>query len=97
MRMDSDCSIAGLACGSESGSDFDFLFTFDNNNFSDRVLKIEIIPDLSKGKLNGKGCTSMVILAGGNKKRQREEIKKEAGKRVEGEGGEREREKRLKK
>jgi hypothetical protein len=82
MRMDSDCSTAGFACGYESGSDFDFSFAFDNNNFSDRVLKVEIIPDLSEGKSNGKGCTSIAILAGGNKKRQREEIKKEAGKRV---------------
>ncbi|XP_059442586.1 BTB/POZ domain-containing protein POB1-like isoform X2 [Corylus avellana] len=76
MTMDSDFSTAGLACGSESGCDLDFSFAFNNNNFSDRVLKIETIPDLSERKSNDKGCTSIAILAR-NKKRQREEIKKE--------------------
>jgi hypothetical protein len=91
-----DCSTAGLACGSESGFDFDFSFAFNNNNFSNQVLKIKIIPNLFEGKSNDKGCTSIVILAIGNKNRQREETKKEAGKRVEGEG-EKGREKRIKK
>ncbi|GLT54944.1 hypothetical protein SLA2020_281020 [Shorea laevis] len=58
--MDSDFSTAGLASG----------------NFSDRVLSIEIIPDLAETKSDGEGCTSIAVWAR-NRKRRREEIKKE--------------------
>lgn len=83
--MDADFSTAGLASGSGSGSgsrsDSDFAFAFNDSNFSDRVLSIEIIPDLAETKSDGEGCTSIAVWAR-NRKRRREEIKKETGKRV---------------
>jgi hypothetical protein len=81
--MDSDFSTGGLACRSGSGSvsDSDFAFAFNDSNFSDRVLRIEIIPDFPDTKSDGEGCTSIAVWAR-NRKRRREEIKKETGKRV---------------
>jgi hypothetical protein len=77
--MDSDFSTVELACGSRSDSDF--AFAFNNSNFSDRVLRIEKIHDLSETKSDGEGCTSIAVWAR-NRKRRREEIKKDTGKRV---------------
>ncbi|KAK9929133.1 hypothetical protein M0R45_026241 [Rubus argutus] len=36
-----------------SGPDPDFAFAFNGNSFSDRLLRIEIVPDISETKLNG--------------------------------------------
>lgn len=74
--MDSDFSPGGL---SASSSDSDFAFAFNDSNFSDRVLRIEIIPDLPETKSDGEGgCTSIADWAR-NRKRRREEIKREGG------------------
>ncbi|EOY24916.1 POZ/BTB containin G-protein 1 isoform 4 [Theobroma cacao] len=72
--MDSDFS-PGEASGSGSG-DSDFGFAFNDSNFSDRVLRIEIMPDLRETKADGDGCSSIADWAR-NRKRRREDIKKE--------------------
>ncbi|XP_015580181.2 BTB/POZ domain-containing protein POB1-like [Ricinus communis] len=72
--MDSDYS-SGTA--DPSASDPDFAFAFNDSNFSDRVLKIEIIPDLPENKSDGDPCTSIADWAR-NRKRRREDIKKES-------------------
>ncbi len=77
--MDSFSSTSGVGGGSVSDSDF--AFAFNDSNFSDRVLKIEIIPDMPETKSDGDGCTSIADWAR-NRKRRREEIKKDAGKRI---------------
>lgn len=74
--MDSDFS-PGEASGSGSG-DSDFGFAFNDSNFSDRVLRIEIMPDLRETKADGDGCSSIADWAR-NRKRRREDIKKENG------------------
>ncbi|KAK4802999.1 hypothetical protein SAY86_001202 [Trapa natans] len=70
--MDSDCSPGGT---SVIGSESDFGFAFNDSNFSDRVLRIEIVPDLPDFKPDGEGCSSLADWAR-NRKRRREEIKK---------------------
>ena len=77
--MDSDCATGSLGPGPVSDSDF--AFAFNDSNFSDRVLRIEIIPDLPETKSNGDGCTSIADWAR-NRKRRREDIKKDSGKRI---------------
>lgn len=77
--MDSDCATASLGPGPVSDSDF--AFAFNDSNFSDRVLRIEIIPDLPETKSDGDGCTSIADWAR-NRKRRREDIKKDSGKRI---------------
>ncbi|XVE57994.1 hypothetical protein DITRI_Ditri04bG0134600 [Diplodiscus trichospermus] len=72
--MDSDFS-PGEASGSVS-SDSDFGFAFNDRNFSDRVLRIEIIADLPETKSDGDGCSSIADWAR-NRKRRREDFKKE--------------------
>ncbi|XP_062146211.1 BTB/POZ domain-containing protein POB1-like isoform X3 [Alnus glutinosa] len=76
--MGSDLSTGGLACRSGSGSDSDFAFAFNDSNFSDRVLRIEIIPDLdlAETKSDGEGGTCIAVWAR-NRKRRRDEIKKD--------------------
>lgn len=69
-NMDSDFS-SGLP-------DSDFGFAFNDSNFSDRVLRIEIIPDLPDSKSDGDACSSIADWAR-NRKRRREEIKKDTG------------------
>ncbi|KAK9277602.1 hypothetical protein L1049_007147 [Liquidambar formosana] len=71
--MDSDFSPGG-ADGSPSESDF--AFAFNDSNFSDRVLRIEIVADLPDSKSDGEGCNSIADWAR-NRKRRREEVKKE--------------------
>ncbi|KAG9448359.1 hypothetical protein H6P81_014487 [Aristolochia fimbriata] len=71
--MDSDYLPDGKGVG---GSDRDFAFAFNNNYFSDRVLRIEIMAGLPEHKSDGEGCTSIAEWAR-NRKRRREEIKKE--------------------
>ncbi|KAK8658055.1 hypothetical protein V6N13_036270 [Hibiscus sabdariffa] len=72
--MDSDFS-PGEASGSSS-VDPDFGFAFDDSNFSDRILRIEIVPDLPETKSDGDGCSSIADWAR-NRKRRREDFKKE--------------------
>ncbi|XP_022736800.1 BTB/POZ domain-containing protein POB1-like isoform X2 [Durio zibethinus] len=72
--MDSDFS-PGKASGSCS-ADLDFGFAFNDSNFSDRVLRIEIMPDLPENKSDGDGCSSIADWAR-NRKRRREDFKKE--------------------
>ncbi|XP_058100291.1 BTB/POZ domain-containing protein POB1-like isoform X2 [Magnolia sinica] len=73
--MDSDFSSSG---GDKVvvGSDRDFAFAFNNDIFSDRVLRIEIAAELPECKSDGEGCGSIAEWAR-NRKRRREEIKKE--------------------
>ncbi|XP_077212635.1 BTB/POZ domain-containing protein POB1-like isoform X1 [Tasmannia lanceolata] len=61
---------------SPGGKDRDFLFAFNNDNFSDRVLRIEIMDSLPENKSDGEGCTTIADWAR-NRKRRREDIKKE--------------------
>lgn len=72
--MDSDFS-PGEASASGS-ADSDFGFAFNDRNFSDRVLRIEIVPDLPDTKSDGDGCPSIADWVR-NRKRRREDIKKE--------------------
>ncbi|KAF3448653.1 hypothetical protein FNV43_RR09366 [Rhamnella rubrinervis] len=72
--MDSDFSPGGGR--SASSSDSDFAFAFNDSNFSDRVLRIEIIPDLPDTKSDAEGGTSIADWAR-NRKRRREEIRRE--------------------
>ncbi|KAJ4954464.1 hypothetical protein NE237_011247 [Protea cynaroides] len=69
--MDSDFSPDGLAV-----SDGDFGFAFNDSNFSDRVLRIEIMAGLPENKSDGEGCNTIADWAR-NRKRRREDIKKE--------------------
>ncbi|XP_022721056.1 BTB/POZ domain-containing protein POB1-like isoform X2 [Durio zibethinus] len=73
--MDSDFS-PGEAFGSGC-ADSDFGFAFNDSNFSDRVLRIEIMPDLPETKSDGDGCSTIADWAR-NRKRRREDFKKEA-------------------
>lgn len=68
--MDSDFS--------PGAPDSDFGFAFNDSNFSDRVLRIEIKPDLPDSKSDGDGCSSIADWAR-NRKRRREEMKKDTG------------------
>ena len=57
-------------------SDYDF--AFNDSNFSDRVLKIEIVADLPDAKPVGDGCSSIIEWSR-NRKRRREDINKDKG------------------
>lgn len=59
-----------------SGYDSNFAFAFNDSNFSDRVLRIEILPDLPDSKSDPDGCTTIADWVR-NRKRRREEIRKE--------------------
>jgi len=72
IEMDSDFSPV------EYRSDYDFGFAFNDSNFSDRVLKIEIFADLPDAKSVGDGCSSITEWAR-NRKRRREDIMKDKG------------------
>ncbi|KAI3818518.1 hypothetical protein L1987_12327 [Smallanthus sonchifolius] len=54
----------------------DFAFAFNDRNFSDRVLRIEIVSEPLESAPDGEGCTSLADWAR-NRKRRREDIKKE--------------------
>ncbi|XXG82253.1 hypothetical protein AAC387_Pa10g0241 [Persea americana] len=73
--MDSDFSPRGKE-GAGSSGDISFSFAFDNDLFSDRVLRIEIMSGPPENKSDGDGCSSILDWAR-NRKRRREEIKKE--------------------
>ncbi|KAH7840055.1 hypothetical protein Vadar_012070 [Vaccinium darrowii] len=61
--MNSDSSSSSLS-GFRTDSDSDYTFAFNDSNFSDRVLRIEIVPDVSNSDEAGRG----------NRKRRREEL-----------------------
>lgn len=67
--MDSDYSSDGVRDG-------DFGFAFNDSNFSDRTLQIEIISESPETRSDGEGCQSLADWAR-NRKRRREDIKKE--------------------
>lgn len=69
--MDSDYSPV-------SNRDSDFGFAFNDSNFSDRTLQIEIVADSPETRADGDGCQSVADWAR-NRKRRREDIKKETG------------------
>ncbi|KAI4315496.1 hypothetical protein L6164_028296 [Bauhinia variegata] len=70
-----------LTKNNEPASESDFGFAFNDSNFSDRVLTIEVLPDLPDTKSDAEGCTSIAIWAR-NRKRRRQEIRKEAATNV---------------
>ncbi|CAL5331763.1 unnamed protein product [Camellia sinensis] len=67
--MDSEFSPNG-------GRDGDFGFAFNDSNFSDRVLRIEIMADSPETRWDGEGCHSLADWAR-HRKRRREDIKKD--------------------
>ncbi|XP_022933627.1 BTB/POZ domain-containing protein POB1-like isoform X1 [Cucurbita moschata] len=69
--MDSDYSRASCS----SPSDADFGFAFNDSNFSDRLLRIEIMGELEEARPDSVGCTS--ILDWARRKRRREDCKKD--------------------
>lgn len=71
-EMDSDFSRTA------SASDGDFGFAFNDSNFSDRLLRIEIMGDPPESRSDGEGCTSIADWAR-HRKRRREDIKKDNG------------------
>ncbi|KAE8703660.1 hypothetical protein F3Y22_tig00110467pilonHSYRG00219 [Hibiscus syriacus] len=71
-EMDSDY----MRGASVSGDDFGF--AFNDSNFSDRLLKIEIMGPPSDCAPDGEGCTSIADWAS-HRKRRREDFKKENG------------------
>nr|AFK39130.1 unknown [Lotus japonicus] len=71
--MDSDYSRGGA---SSSSSDADFGFAFNDSNFSDRILRIEIMDDSVETRSDSDGCTTIADWAR-QRKRRREDIKKE--------------------
>lgn len=57
----------------------DFAFAFDDVNFSDRILRIEILGDsIAGGSSSDGGCSSLADWAR-NRKRRREDFRKENG------------------
>ncbi|KAJ8900616.1 hypothetical protein K2173_025393 [Erythroxylum novogranatense] len=69
-EMDADDSRAA------SASDGDFGFAFNDSNFSDRLLRIEIMGGPADNKTVGDGCTSIADWAR-HRKRRREDVKKD--------------------
>ncbi|OAY62211.1 BTB/POZ domain-containing protein POB1 [Manihot esculenta] len=59
-----------------SSSDGDFGFAFNDINFSDRLLRIEIMGESPDDRSDGEGCTSIADWAR-HRKRRREDIKKD--------------------
>ncbi|KAJ1414679.1 TRAF-like [Sesbania bispinosa] len=68
--MDSDYSRGA------SSSDADFGFAFNDSNFSDRILRIEIMDDPVEARPDSEGCTTIADWAR-HRKRRREDIKKD--------------------
>ncbi|WJX86878.1 Boi protein [Trifolium repens] len=66
------------AHGGGSTSDADFGFAFNDSNFSDRVLRIEIMPDPVDPQPDSELCTTIADWAR-HRKRRREDVKKENG------------------
>lgn len=63
---------------SSGGGGPNFEFAFNSVNFSDRVLRIEIVADSPEIKACSGGCSSLADWAR-QRKRRREELKKEKG------------------
>lgn len=85
--MDSDfpstSKVAGGSGGGGVPSDRDFAFAFNNNNFSDRVLRIEIVEGgPSENKADGDACLSIADWASNRKRRREDGVKKEAGRLI---------------
>lgn len=59
-------------------TDADFAFAFNDSNFSDRLLRIEIMGDLPESRPDSEACTSIADWAR-HRKRRREDFKKETG------------------
>ncbi|KAJ9188268.1 hypothetical protein P3X46_003640 [Hevea brasiliensis] len=59
-----------------SSSDGDFGFAFNDVNFSDRLLRIEIMSESPDNRSFGEGCTSIADWAR-HRKRRREDVKKD--------------------
>lgn len=72
--MDSDSSPGSTS----TVSSCDFGFAFNDSNFSDRVLRIEIMAGPQDSRSEGEGCTSLADWAR-HRKRRREDMKKENG------------------
>lgn len=72
VAMESDWSHAG------STSDADFAFAFNDSNFSDRVLRIEIMADPADAGPDSDGCATIADWAR-HRKRRREDIRKDTG------------------
>jgi len=72
VTMESDWSRAG------STSDADFAFAFNDSNFSDRVLRIEIMADPADAGPDSDGCATIADWAR-HRKRRREDIRKDTG------------------
>ncbi|KAG7570670.1 BTB/POZ domain [Arabidopsis thaliana x Arabidopsis arenosa] len=71
-EMDSNFSRHG------SSSEGDFGFAFNDSNFSDRLLRIEILGGPADSRSDGEGCTSIADWAR-HRKRRREDNKKDNG------------------
>ncbi|KAK9145290.1 hypothetical protein Sjap_005193 [Stephania japonica] len=80
--MDSDFSstekvgAGGVGGAPSTSSEADFAFAFNDSNFSDRVLRIEIMAELPENKGDAEGCTSIADWAR-VRKRRREDQKKD--------------------
>lgn len=62
-------------------SESDFAFAFNDSNFSDRLLRIEVMPDFPDSKSDAEGCVGGSIGNWArNRKRRRQDIRKDAGK-----------------
>lgn len=61
---------------SHASADQNFEFAFNSSNFSDRVLRIEIIPGPAESKAEGEGCANISDWAR-HRKRRREDMKKD--------------------
>ncbi|WVY95128.1 hypothetical protein V8G54_034216 [Vigna mungo] len=59
-----------------SSSDADFGFAFNDSNFSDRILHIEIMADLDQASPNFEGCTTILDWVR-HRKRRREDVQKD--------------------
>lgn len=80
-RLGVFCGMDSSSCSSPlsvTGSESDFGFAFNDINFSDRVLRIEIVSHLPDLKSDVEGCSSIAGWAR-DRKRRREEIKKDNG------------------
>ncbi|RZS14804.1 hypothetical protein BHM03_00046546, partial [Ensete ventricosum] len=56
-------------------ADQNFEFAFNSSNFSDRVLRIEIVPDSPEDSTGGVGTSGLAR----HRKRRRGDVKKERG------------------
>ena len=64
--------------GGGSSSDADFGFAFNDSNFSDRILQIEVMGDPVDARPDSQACATIADWAR-HRKRRREDIKKENG------------------